>query len=153
MNINREEFNRMAEARSRAMKATARSAEKEKLRESLDEELAKFLAAGGQIKDLSPTDTSRDSFFNDRNMTRPKTRAERKRDEQPVELATNEELKAIKSWIGSKKGRGKSLCDQLGKGISHVSQFISKVKPCSKEKLAEIHAAMEIIEKREQVAS
>lgn len=153
MNINREEFNRMAEARSRAMKATARSAEKEKLRESLDEELAKFLAAGGEIKDLSPTDTTRDSFFNDRNMTRPKTRAERKREEQPVELATDAELKAVKDWIANKMGRGKLLCEQLGKGISYVSQLTSKVRPCSKEKLAMIHEAIEKIEKREQVAS
>ena len=122
-------------------------------REQLENELTKFLAAGGEIKDLSSTDTSRDSFFNDRNMTRPKTRAERKREEQPVELATDAELKAIKDWIGAKMGRGKLLCEQLGKGISYVSQMTSKVRPCSKEKLAVIHAAMEIIEKREQVAS
>lgn len=153
MSINREEFNRMAEARSRAMKATARSAEKEKLRESLDEGLAKFLAAGGEIKDLSPTDTSRDSFFNDRNMTRPKTRAEHRREEQPVELASAADLKKIKDWTATRKGRGKLLCEQLGKAGGYISQLTSSVRPCSKEKLAEIHAAMEIIEKREQMAS
>ena len=153
MNINREEFAQMAVARSQAMKPTAPDVKKEKLRESLEKELAKFLKAGGEIKDLSPTDTSRDSFFNDRNMTRPKTRAERKREEKPVELATDAELKAIKDWIANKMGRGKLLCEQLGKGISYVSQLTSKVRPCSKEKLAVIHDAMEIIEKREQVAS
>lgn len=122
-------------------------------REQLEKELAEFVAAGGEIKDLSQTDTSRDSFFNDRNMTRPKTRAERKREEQAVELATDAELKSVKDWIGAKMGRGKLLCEQLGKGISYVSQMTSKVRPCSKEKLAVIHDAMEIIEKREQVAS
>lgn len=153
MSINREDFLRMTEARSRAMRPTAPSIEKEKLRASLDKDVAEFLAAGGEIKQLSVTDTTRDSFFNDRNMTRPKTRAERKREDEPVELATDAELKAIKDWTAVKIGRGKALCIELGKGISYVSQLTSKTRPCSKEKLAVIHAAMEKVEKREQVTS
>lgn len=153
MSINREEFTQMAVAKSQAMKPTAPDVKKEKLRESLEKELAKFLKSGGEIKDLSPTDTSRDSFFNDRNMTRPKTRAERKREELPAELASAADLKKIKDWTATRKGRGKLLCEQLGKAGGYISQLTSSVRPCSKEKLAEIHAAMEIIEKREQVAS
>lgn len=153
MSINREDFLRMTEARSRAMRPTAPSIEKEKLRAELDNSVTEFLANGGEIKQLSTTDTTRDSFFNDRNMTRPKSRAERKQEEQPVELATAAELKAIKDWTAVKIGRGKALCIELGKGISYVSQLTSKTRPCSKEKLAKIHEAMEIIEKREQVAS
>lgn len=150
MNISREEFHRLAEAKARAMKSTAPSIEKQKLRASLENGVAEFLAAGGKIKQLNPADTTRDSFFNDRNMSRPKTRSERKREEHPVELATNEDLKAIKDWTAVKLGRGKLLCEQLGKGISYVSQLTSKTRPCSKEKLARIHAAMRKVEEREK---
>lgn len=152
MSINREDFLRMTEARSRAMRPTAPSIEKERLRAELNNSVAEFLANGGEIKQLSKTDTTRDSFFNDRNMTsRPKTRAERKKEEQPVELATAAELKAIKDWTAARKGRGKLLCEQLGKAGGYISQITSNVRPCSKERLADIHAAMEKIEEQEAV--
>lgn len=64
--MNREEFTKMAQARSQAMKATAPSIEKEKLRANLESEVAKFLAGGGEIQSLPRGYSAEFSQFNGR---------------------------------------------------------------------------------------
>lgn len=54
--INREEFTKLAQTRSQAMRATAPSVEKKKLRKQLEKDVADFLAQGRRIKALPGTE-------------------------------------------------------------------------------------------------
>ena len=66
MRINYEEFNELVKKQSAAMKATAPSIEKEKLRADLESEVAKFLASGGEIQSLPRGYSAEFSQFNGR---------------------------------------------------------------------------------------
>lgn len=52
MRRNREEFNQLVEKQRNAKKATSRNPEKEKLRETLERDVVKFLATGKEITEI-----------------------------------------------------------------------------------------------------
>lgn len=54
--INRDEFLKLTQTRSQAMKSTAVPVEKEKLREQLENDVAEFLASGRKVRELPGTE-------------------------------------------------------------------------------------------------
>ncbi len=56
MRINYEEFNELVKKQSAAMKSTAATTAKEKLRKQLNRDVKKFLKSGGQVEQLPGTE-------------------------------------------------------------------------------------------------
>ena len=163
----KEEFQTRITAVQAGKNTTFAELEKKKnLREQLESDLELFLSRGGEVNEL-PRGFSGE-FHKGWNNSKPKAqktmrevmasavseahKAHKKRARQQEDQASIVEIKALAEWCKARKGRGGELCKQLGVAHGFISQIITQVRPCSKDRYEQIKLAIGVIEQQEQKA-